>query len=843
MKFILLPLFTLLACQRTEKNININNSVPEVVITSHQDGDSIYTEVSTEFKATVSDANDLMGDLEVQWTMGSRVACSFGPPDVNGVSVCVSSLIEGESEIQVEVRDPQNATGLAQLSLALEVSNAPSVNILSPIDEGQFYSDEIIEFSGTVTDAEDDPSDLTIYWESSIMGVLSADTTPDSSGNIGDFINLSPGEHGITLHAEDSSGKSTSQSITIVVSTSNTLPVCEIQSPLSGTFGLEGELVIFEGIVNDVDIPNNELSVEWSSNIDGTLGVSIPNTAGEVTFPWSDLSTNTHVINMTVTDDVGDQCVADTIYSVGSPPSIVLNSPPANTTYTQGDNITFSATVTDNEDLPSELTLSWVSSIDGEFSTTGPDSSDTAQFSTNLLSNGSHSITITVTDSDGLYSSILLDIDINGIPTQPTVLLQPDPAYTTDDLVAIASGSTDPDGQSISYIYEWYLNGNNSGVTGNILGSSFSSKNQIWTIRATPTDGISNGPYIESSITISNSAPVISGLSISPSAPTTQDSLSCLFTDTDADGDPISTTIEWLLNTNLLSNSTPILTGPFTQNDVLTCRVTPTDGITGGIAVEASVSIINAPPTISSVTLSPNPVQTDDILTVVASASDSDNDPLSYTFDWYVDTGSGMQLVQTTNAGSFNTDTLDGVSFFDRGDLVYVTVTTDDGNNSTSADSPTQTVENTPPSAFNPMITPSDPVAGIDDLLCSSQTSDADSDSVTLYYEWTVDGVLSSITTDTVPGAQTLNGEIWLCTLTPNDTFDDGAVVSSSVEIGANSEGAEGISFCASAGLTTDNSGNTAMSCLSDEGISGAEAQDNATNTLQPGSHYVFSPE
>ena len=43
----------------------------------------------------------------------------------------------------------------------------------------------------------------------------------------------------------------------------------------------------------------------------------------------------------------------------------------------------------------------------------------------------------------------------NHPPTAPTVALTPDPTDTTDDLVALASGSTDVDGDPVTYIYSW----------------------------------------------------------------------------------------------------------------------------------------------------------------------------------------------------------------------------------------------------------------------------------------------------------------------------------------------------------------------------------------------------
>ena len=73
----------------------------------------------------------------------------------------------------------------------------------------------------------------------------------------------------------------------------------------------------------------------------------------------------------------------------------------------------------------------------------------------------------------------------------------------------------------------------------------------------------------------------------------------------------------------------------------------------------------------------------------------------SYTFEWYVDAGSGPALVQTAN-GAF--DTLDGVYHFDKGDVVSVTTIVSDGSSNVSQSSTNITVLNTPPSAFNALI-------------------------------------------------------------------------------------------------------------------------------------------
>ena len=164
------------------------------------------------------------------------------------------------------------------------------------------------------------------------------------------------------------------------------------------------------------------------------------------------------------------------IYTVGSPPTLTLTQPNPGETYAEGTPITFSAEVVDNEDAPADISVSWVSDIDGEFSTKGPNSSDLAQFTYSDLSPGNHTVTVTATDSTGLFDDAIISFVVNGVPNQPTSLtISPDPATTSQNLTALASGSVDPDGSSVSYNYEWLLSGSTMSV-GPILDSSLTTK-------------------------------------------------------------------------------------------------------------------------------------------------------------------------------------------------------------------------------------------------------------------------------------------------------------------------------------------------------------------------------
>lgn len=831
---LLLATSSLLGCT-SDKIVEVRNSIPSISIESHVDGDTVFVGEVIELKAQVTDNNNTADELEVEWMAGERVACSYIAPDAGGLSVCATSLEIGEEEIKATVRDPSNATSTAGVTVLLYDSEPPVAQIISPSSEGVFYADELIRFEGLVSDDEDEPALLQINWESSIQGTLELDTAPDADGSFSDFGYLESGEHGLSLIVEDSSGKVTSEDIVITVKDTNTAPDCAITAPPDGSSGGEGELVVFQGEASDLDIPASDLSVVFSSNIDGELGSVTPTSEGIVEFPYSNLTSGSHLISMTVTDEVDGECVANVVYTIGSAPIITVDEPTTGSTYNENEVITFSATITDVDDAPADLIVSWVSDLDGEFSTSGPNSNGVAQFTYGALTSGIHNITITATDPTGLYSDALLSLTINGAPSQPDVTITPDPAYTDDDLTAAATGSVDPDGSGVSYSYEWLLNGSSMN-TGPILSSSNTAKGQTWTVRATPSDGSTTGQYGEANVTITNSAPSVDAVVLSPTAPTTQESVQCSYTVSDADGDSLDVTYSWSIDGQSQSESSDTLNGPFVEGNELTCTVTADDGDDVSIN-SASVFVTNSAPVIASITLNPTSIYTQDILEAVVSASDPEGDPITYTFEWFVN-GSSVQVDTQTAVNA----SIYGEDHFVRDDTVYVAVTADDGSTTTTDTSATLTVLNTPPSAHSPIITPSEPTSGVDDLVCSASYDavDVDLDPVTLNFAWEVDGQATNYTTDTVPGGDTNSDEEWTCIITPNDGTDDGASITVSITIDSSTEGTQGYTFCASGG-TVSNSNYDMTFCLSPVGVGVGEAS-NSNYTLQMGPIYRFVP-
>ena len=133
---------------------------------------------------------------------------------------------------------------------------------------------------------------------------------------------------------------------------------------------------------------------------------------------------------------------------------------------------------------------------------------------------------------------------------------------------------------------------------------------------------------------------------------------------------------------------------------------------------------------------------------MIANASFSDvdaNQNLTATYSWYVidfDTGVSVVVQSGTN------NTLDGVSYFDRDDEIYVVVTANDGTvDSTPYTSSMISISKSAPVIDNLTLTPNGATAGEDDLICEVVATDVDGDNVEYTYQWSdPDGVVQQST-------------------------------------------------------------------------------------------------
>ncbi len=773
----LLGASALVACSGEKVLENTNNSPPTITIMSHTDGFEVLEGYTQSFRATVSDDDSEYASLEVAWFVGDENVCDWTYVTAAGEAYCDVIFDLDDTNIVAQARDDRGGAAMTELSLVVLPTEIPEVTIEAPTGLEQYYSDQLITFSALVSDVEDPVQDLTTGWTSSLDGELSLDGTAGSDGIVEDATTLQAGAHFIEVTVTDTTGKSSTDSITIDVQGPNSAPTCGITNPLSGDVSVQGASVVFTGQAGDVDIPVTDLQFEWLSDKDGVLGTGAIDSAGEIIFAHQGLSVNTHTISLEVRDEVGATCSDTILLTVDTPPTITVASPLTGDVVTVGQSQFFSATVADNEDPASSLTVEWTDSVDGVIYSGAPDSSGLVEFY-ETLSAGNHNLQVVVTDSSGLTATASRSFLVNTLPQVDSLSLSPIPAYTTSTVMTAVSTS-DAESHPVTETYAWYKNADYTAVlhTGSTLPSSLTAKNETWSVRVTPNDGYADGNWEEASVDILNSDPQISSVSISPTLPLGNDVLTCTVVVSDADGETPTEVYSWQNLTtgqNLGGGQTlDLATVPLVGNDSIECTVMVTDGDGATDSSVATVIVQNTPPVVSNVQISPSNPLNDEVLTCSATVVDPEGDPVTTVYQW--ETGTGTVLGTGTSIDLSQTSVMPT-------DVVNCVVSSTDTSNATGTGQASVTVANRDPVLSQTAIVPS-PAYNDSTLTCSSVASDLDGQAVTLSYAWqdsngSIVGNTDTLDLTTLSGVQP--ADMFTCAVTGNDgvvTVNDTATI------------------------------------------------------------------
>ena len=119
---------------------------------------------------------------------------------------------------------------------------------------------------------------------------------------------------------------------------------------------------------------------------------------------------------------------------------------------------------------------------------------------------------VTVTDGAGSSAGSFDKVTISGSnnpPTAPVVAISPDLPTTADSLLcSLVVPSSDEDGDVLTYTYLWFKNGVvQTGLTGNTVDASYTTKGEVWECVVTATDGAGGSAGSFDDVTIHNSTP------------------------------------------------------------------------------------------------------------------------------------------------------------------------------------------------------------------------------------------------------------------------------------------------------------------------------------------------
>lgn len=630
--------FLLLGCGQEQIIEKQKNLPPQILITSHTSESMLVEGFDTEFRASVSDDDNEYSDLLVRWSHSGAVVCDWTPVSAVGESFCPFALTPTANQVIAEVKDPQGASGVSEITPTVRSNLPPTASILSPLDGDDYYANDLVEFTLLLSDAEEPPENLSVLIDSTVDGVL-FEGSPDSAGQFIEQRYLSPGQHIIDILVTDSGGANIERTLDILVKPNNEAPTCSFVTPTPDTNVLGGNPIDFHIAVDDVNIPPDTLDVSLTSSIDGFIPLPTPDATGQIYYTMEHFSLGRHSLTLSVRDERGLECRVSQLLVMDSVPVISIQQPSDGDVFSLAEIIEFKGRVLDNEDLEHEMTLEWYSDVDGQIHTDSVNAQGRQQFFYDQLSAGPHTITATSTDSGEHSNSLDIDIRINTPPTQPQIVFLPDPLYGNQDLIANPVGATDIDGDSLTYQFAWSKNGVLQPFTTNTISASNISVDDTWEVTITPDDGYDAGPSITESIVVNNTPPTFSvPISVSPSQAEVGSNVLCSADVSDVDDGILSVEYTWSLNGTIVANS-DLLNIPLGTplGSLYECSATATDSHESEISDTETVLVINTPPTVTT----PSIISTDgnyfvsSTLTCSSLVTDP-NESLSPNYEWII---------------------------------------------------------------------------------------------------------------------------------------------------------------------------------------------------------------
>ena len=365
----------------------------------------------------------------------------------------------------------------------------------------------------------------------------------------------------------------------------------------------------------------------------------------------------------------------------------------------------------------------------------------------------------------------------NNAPTLSNLLLSPTTPSTTDTLVlSYTFDDADGDNEAGSTI-QWFKNSvlitSLNGMMS--VSSSQTEKGENWNAEVTPSDGTDFGTIVaSSSITIGNSAPLLSSVSIGISNPSTTDDLSVVNTSSDADTmDVLTYEYQWYLDGNIqssLDGLSPLPSFATRDGDSWEVEMRVSDGTDASAWLKSSAVVIgstttNTPPVVDSVGITPSNPTTDSDLTATVTSSDADMDTILDTeYRWMkngVDAGIDSQVVSSTS-------TMKDESW-------SVSVRVNDGTTwSTWQSSAATTIENTAPvlesASLNSAQVTTQTNVSVDAVMVDVDLLD----SLTFTIQWYLEDVLQPQLNDVnpLPSSQTSKGQTWAAVIHAFDGSD-----------------------------------------------------------------------
>lgn len=569
-----------------------------------------------------------------------------------------------------------------RVSASLVIADIPPTLAVSLAPEAPVTTDSLV-LTVDASDPDDDPLDVSIVW--------SVDDDTEAPVDV-DTISATDTVRGqtwtATVTVEDGIHDPLVETASVVIG--NALPTVDALT-LSPEAATSSDTLLAEVEASDPDGDPVALTWMWTAD-----GVVIADETTDTLDAAQLVRGAEIVVHVTPFDGFEEGA------TVSSDPMVIENSPPSLTGVSLDTAEVYEATTVtclaegwaDADDEPESVVFEWW--VDGVSAGTGS-TLDGSAF------DKGQQIGCTATPDDGTDTGETVESDLVTVLNTPPTLsdasldnLTPQEA----DVVGVVLGTaSDDDGDTVSYSYAWYVDGDGPVHAGNTLdGDHFNQGSSIYVV-VTPTDGSASGDPVTSDVaTGTNTLPTVSAVSLAPTSLYTDDTLTASVSVTDPDPeDDLTLELEWSVEGLVVqTGESQELDGSFFErDDAVTVTVTPTDSTGAGTAYTSSaVTVLNTPPPAPSVSFasSPHLSDTELVCLVTAVEDDADGDSVDYTITWAL---GGTAWTGTASTTTWTDDTIPVSALVDD-DVWTCTATPDDGDDTGTAVASSVTITDCP---------------------------------------------------------------------------------------------------------------------------------------------------
>ncbi|MEQ1572299.1 MAG: putative metal-binding motif-containing protein, partial [Myxococcota bacterium] len=203
---------------------------------------------------------------------------------------------------------------------------APAAVINAPDDGSVYFSNELVEFVGTIVDGDGLDDIATVFWTSTIDGELANLSTaaPDSDGVTRVPVVLTPGNHGITLRVTDLAGMVSEDGIDVAVGEARQEPTVVISAPENFDQYYPGDPIALSGSVADDQQAADTLQVAWvvvdNSTDEVVAGFEgAPTPAGATSASWTPTDRGNFRVGLQAIDDDSHTTLVEVLVVIEDP--------------------------------------------------------------------------------------------------------------------------------------------------------------------------------------------------------------------------------------------------------------------------------------------------------------------------------------------------------------------------------------------------------------------------------------------------------------------------------------------------------------------------------------------